>query len=1185
MNPPPPHFTGREKECEEIIGHVTSDSTQIVTVWGSPGFGKTSIAIAVGHQLQKLGLPVYFISLRGLNSKGDLMSKLLSHFRTGESKNQNLTPADEIGFIFERLSDQCVLMLDNADDLLECGEPDVKEETINLLKDILNRSEKVKFLLTTRESLAYLNMFLQGHRSTRIGELDKSSSNALVKKLLPEGSSSDAVKIVQKCGQVPLAMWLFCKSLSNESVRCRADLDELMLSESSLLELLDNPEYPSDARLKTLFESSFQRLSSQDQEALVSLSVLPETFDLEIATVVLGLERSTETKQVLRRLEGRALIDRCSNSGNFSIHKLLQSFAKDKGTREMEETILTANTRFLLFYIDMAEKLNEMFLTGQSMKALIEFFDNERIIVKSLMDGCTNDKVANRVFQFLAKAEFFLDTAYSDNQPKFDTTFQTAIEAADQLGRSALHRQLLQSKAFGFMTLGGCGKTKLLLSEASRLQSLTTTHCSEEKGKHLCYSGIYQLVIGKTEDGVASLKGAISLLGKTAEHKVLRLIILQILAIFYRCTKGNYEMSAMFYDRAVQECRDAEDMHFLVIPDNNGQANYWDERRTSSSADNLGNEPIEVAVMYFVVSAVEKISSTEITDFSIKLLLRMLQGIESTNEMTKPGWFKFQANTISMLSTFHKYQEGLSATQKLITYHLNSLQKGTTTDKSLTSSPHKEALAECYLLQGNNQHCLGHFSEAFTSQKHALTIILELFGEEHVKTADVYSELGFTKYKLGDYNSAAEFYKLALDIRIQFLGEEHEKTAESYHWLGVNQHFLGDNTSAAQSHERALNIRKEAVGEEHEEIAHSYHWLGITQYMLRDYTSITESHKRALNIRQKLFGEDHENTAGSYFILGIFQYKVRDYTSATTSHMRALNIKQKVLGEDHEKTADSYHELGDTQYMLRDYTSASESHKLALNIRQKVLGVDHEKTADSHHKLGVTQYMLRDYTSASESLKLALNIRQKVLGEDHERTADSYHELGGTQHLLRDYTSATESLKRALNIRQKLLSKDHEKTADRNHKLGVTQYMLRDYTSGTESLQRALNIRQKLLGEDQEKTADSHHKLGITQFMLRDYTSAAESLKQALNLRQKVLGEDDERTADSYHELGITQIELDDYTSAIESLKLALNIRKKVLGEDHGKTAESYHKLGVTQYLLNDYTSATKSLKRALNLR
>ena len=419
----PSHFTGRENECEEIIGHLTSDSTQIVSVWGSPGFGKTSAAIAVGHRLQKRGLPVYFIPLSGLHSKDDLTSKLLSYFRTDESAKQGLKPEHEIGFIFERLSDPCVLILDNADDLLECGEPDVKKETSNLLKDIFNRSENAKILLTTREPMDYLDMSLQGYKSTRIGELDELSSEALVKILLPKASSSDATKIVHMCGQVPLAIWLLCKLLPNDSVQCSADLDELMRSESSLVELLDNPVYSSDARLKTLFESSFQRLSSQDQGALVSLSVLPETFDLKIASAVLGLESPPETKRVLETLQERALIDRCSNSGKFSIHKLLQSFAKDKGRQEMEETILTANTRFLLFYIDLAEKLNEMFLTGQSMKALVEFFDNERSIVKSLLDGCTNYRAADRVFQVLAKAEFFLATTFCTDELNFDKIF------------------------------------------------------------------------------------------------------------------------------------------------------------------------------------------------------------------------------------------------------------------------------------------------------------------------------------------------------------------------------------------------------------------------------------------------------------------------------------------------------------------------------------------------------------------------------------------------------------------------------------------------------------------------------------------------------------------------------------------------------------------------------------------
>ena len=1176
----PPHFIGREKECEEIIGHVTSDSTQIVTVWGSPGFGKTSTAIAVGHQLQKDGQPVCFISLRELNSKDDLTSKLLSHFRTADSKNQSLTPADEIGFIFERQSDPCFLVLDNADDLFECGEPDVKETTVNLIKDLLNRSEKVKFILTTREPMAYLDMSLQGHKSIRIRELDKSSSNALVKKLLPKASSADATKIVHMCGQMPLAIWLLCKLLSDDSVQSSADLDELMLSKRSLLESLDNPEYTSNARLKTLFESSFQRLSSQDQEALVSLSVLSETFDLKIATAVLGLERSTETKEILRRLQGRALLDRCSNSDKFYIHKLLQSFAKYKGEREMEETILIANTRFLLFYIDLAEKLNEMFLTGFSMKALIEFFDNERSIVKSLMDGCKNDKVADRVLQVLAKAEFFLATVFYDNELNFDNIFQSAVKAASQLGRSDLHRQLLQSKAFGYMTRGGGGKTMLLLSEARRLQSLTTTICPEERGKHLCYCGIYQLVVGQTQDGVESLKYAIPPLNKTAEHTVLRLIILQILAIFYRCT--NYEMSAMFYDRAVQECRDAEDMHLLVIPDNNGEANYWDEHRVPSSTENLGNEPIEIAVIYLVGRVIAKISSTEITDFSIKLLLRLLQGIESTNEMTKPGWFKFQANSISMLRIFHKYQEGLSLTHKLITYHLSSLQEGTAGEENTSSSLHKEALAECYLLKGKIQHCLRHFSEAFTSKQHALTIILELFGEGHVKTADIYSELGFTKYEQGDFNSAAKSHGRALDIRIQLLGKEHQRTAGSYRELGVTQYMLGDYTSAAESLNQALNIRQKILGEDHEETADSYNMLGKTQYVLTDYNSATVSHKRALNIRRKILGEDHRKTADSYHELGVTQYVLRDYTSATDLLKRALKIREKVLVEDHEKTADSHHNLGVAQYILRDYISATESLKRALKIRQKVLGEDHERTANSYLYLGATQYMLGGYISATESLKRALKIRQKILGEDHEKTADSYHVLGKTQYTLRDYTSAAESHKRAFKIRRMILGEDHRKTADSYHELGKTQYVLTDYNSATVSHKRALNIRRKILGEDHRKTADSYHELGVTQYVLRDYTSATDLLKRALKIREKVLVEDHEKTADSYHVLGKTQYTLRDYISATESLKRALNIRQKVLGEDHERTADSYLYLGATQYMLGDYILEAQSLKRTV---
>ena len=86
--PKVPHFTGRQRECEEIAGHLASGSTRIVSIWGSPGFGKTSVAIAVGHRLLSQGLAVYYLSLRGVQSTADLASRLLSLFRRPVASDQ-----------------------------------------------------------------------------------------------------------------------------------------------------------------------------------------------------------------------------------------------------------------------------------------------------------------------------------------------------------------------------------------------------------------------------------------------------------------------------------------------------------------------------------------------------------------------------------------------------------------------------------------------------------------------------------------------------------------------------------------------------------------------------------------------------------------------------------------------------------------------------------------------------------------------------------------------------------------------------------------------------------------------------------------------------------------------------------------------------------------------------------------
>ena len=922
----------------------------------------------MGHHLQARELPVYFLSLRGLKSKSDLTSKFLSLFRqTGTletDKVKDLSADDELCLIFDRLSDRCVIILDNADDLLECGEANVKEEVFNFIGEILNRSDQVNFLLTTRESLSFLNLHFQGHKSVRIRELDKLSCQTLARQLLPGASTSDLTKVSEICGQVPLAIKLLCCSIPQDF----APSQYLKLEcTENIVEMLDNPDYPSNSRLRSLFESSFQRLSTQDQEALVSLCILPAHFDLKISAAVLGLTRTTEAEKVLRRLQRKSLIDCSSELSKFSMHKLIQSFVRDKGEATMKEVILISESRLNEFYIAQFEKLNENFLCGRSMSAFIEFYEEEKNIVQSLIDGCLDSRTAERVFDVLAKAELFLDTLFWIEGSTFNKIFDTAIMAAKQTGKNIFYRRLLTSKAFAQVTWGPNGITEKLLSVSKTVQGQTSSHCDGEKGKHLCYYGLSQLYIGNTEDGVKVLEEALSSMNTSQEHTILRLIIFQIFVNYYQ-SKNDLLSSSNFYLKALKECRNARDTGLLVIPIPESATKKIGEGCIipTNKANLSENQPLQVRVISLVSKAIENVSISDTNQMFGDLLLAILNDCKSAQNTTKTGWFNFHRHIVSGVRSFGRYEDALKLTEEIISFNQKELQQNDKRKETNAESQerHQEALAQNYMELGYIQRQQGNDPEAITSFTNALDMRIKLFGEEHSQTADSYHLVGVTQHSLSDYTAALESDKRALDIRIKLFGQEHSETADSYHSVGVTQHSLSDYTAALESHKRALDIRIKLFGQEHPNTANSYHEVGVTQHSLSDYTAALESDKRALDIRIKLFGEEHPVTAVSYDAVGVTQQSLCNYFAALKSHKRALDIRIKMFGEEHPLTADSYHLVGVTQHSLSDYSVALESHKPALDIRIKLFGEEHPNTADSHHKVGIAQHSLSDYTSA-----------------------------------------------------------------------------------------------------------------------------------------------------------------------------------------------------------------------------
>lgn len=506
------------------------------------------MAVKVAHHLKEMKSPVYFTSLRGMKSKDDLVSKLLSIF-TDAKQAFYVSPSHWLIQSLQQLKNPFVLILDNADDLLESGDSKLKEDVLGFTKEILDQCSQIKLLLTTRESLDYLRHKVSIHQE-RVGVLDGVSSVSLVKSQLPDVSDDDCSCIIKVCGQVPLAMRLMCSIMMEENVSITELLEELKVS--PLVEVLDNENFSDDARLKTIINKSFERLNSQERDAFVSLAVFPSSFGVEEATAVLDLKTVRPTKKVIRSLKRKSLIDCSEDVESFTIHSLLRSFIDER--RIANQTIQTkfhaAQLRFYDYQITSFGEANEKFLTGYSNGAVQHFLGQRESILLSLANGAKDDALYPKVAEVLSKAEIFLCVVLFKEKELFDRVYCNAVEEAKKRQRRDDECNLLAAKSFG--SLEGLNVNRQSWDE-SLIAGIrdSTDSCP---AKRLCYLGI-QLLCGKMDDGISSLRTSVDRLNSiNCDEKVLKVLTCHALAVCYR-KKSDKENASKFETLCGNECK------------------------------------------------------------------------------------------------------------------------------------------------------------------------------------------------------------------------------------------------------------------------------------------------------------------------------------------------------------------------------------------------------------------------------------------------------------------------------------------------------------------------------------------------------------------------------------------------------------------------------------------------------
>ena len=883
------------------------------------------MAIRVAHHLQEKNIPAYFVSVRGMESKEDLVSKLLSMFADDKQVGHISSSHFSIQCL-QQVQNPFVLIFDNADDLLESGDTKRKEHVLQFIDEILNHCKQIKLLLTTRESLDYLKHKLPMY-SEKINVLDKISSEDLVRLLLPDASDDDYNCIVRECGNVPISMRLLCSIIKEESISIHVLLQEL--NNSTLVEVLDSSYLPDGVRIKSVINTSFKRLMVRERDAFVSLTVFPERFGVEEAQAILNEKSELKTKQIIRSLEQKSLIDCGEHFSHFTIHSLFRSFIQEetKNDQAVEAVFRNSQIQFYDYYISRCKVANEHFLKERYGDAFRDFLDRRSSIISSLSSGPRIDRIYGKVVELLSEAKSFLSVALHEEQMLLERLYDTAIERA---------------------------KTRGNLGDKRRLQSARECHTAES---------FFWLSRVQREGG--NLKGAkkSAIIGSQLRKKLLGHRPIRAVSFNHRDVAYDVEGCSQILVKAFRKAKDV--------------AKLLECKETLPSYYNVLESSIETLASYCSVQPIGESSKGyhegDLGGLQDEAYMNLhLYGVHEETARRFLLLAREQRKAGNLTGALESVNVGIELCQELLGGHSNTasalFEKGQIhyalgDNKSAVEAFQKAAdmifnlqgyhkrTAHYYFNLGMAQNKMQDLQGALKSLKRAGDMRSHLLLNNSERAALTYYTLGEVQRYTGDLKGAMESLQSAANIRLNLLGDD-EDTALAYYKLGLVQGDTGDLKGAMESLQSAANIRSKLLGD-HENTALSYFELGKVQRDMGDLKGALDSFQGAANMISNLFG-DHIDTATSYDWLGSVQRDMGDLKGAMESIKRAVNMKSNVLGDD-EATANSYYWLALVQRDMEDLNGALHSLQRASYMESNLLG-DHEVTASSYHLLGLVQH-------------------------------------------------------------------------------------------------------------------------------------------------------------------------------------------------------------------------------------
>ena len=375
------NFVGRERETEEIMQFMDfkNSTVRIINIIGSPGFGKSTLAMHVGHVVVKRGDVVHYVNMADFPEK-DVKLILSEKVMDSARVIAKLISFDTLlRWARERYYNN-LLILDNCDKVIHIQ----KQEFDDAVNKLVEESIRIKVIFTSRKH----EPFPKYDRWVKIDELSEAHAYELLEsKLLSRVSitQEEIQQIAHHTGNVPLALHiigsLLCLPFSPTPSRV---IQELQMNP---MKILTPEDFPASEQMFTTIHLSYTYLSNETQKIGGELTVFPGSFRLHAAIAIVcdtDFALWFKCDEVLDRLVKSSLLEFDKRSERYQYHQLIREYflyVKRNNTHDVDEQLVP---HFYIYYADMLMFIATQF--SRRYEKSLAVLDSERHNIQCLFE-------------------------------------------------------------------------------------------------------------------------------------------------------------------------------------------------------------------------------------------------------------------------------------------------------------------------------------------------------------------------------------------------------------------------------------------------------------------------------------------------------------------------------------------------------------------------------------------------------------------------------------------------------------------------------------------------------------------------------------------------------------------------------------------------------------------------------